>query len=445
MRTGKGALVTAVRPDSICAHEGMQPGDRLLSVNGRPLNDQIDYRFYTAEDVVRVDALHGEDRISFTAEKSEGEDLGLDFAEATFDGVRRCRNRCLFCFVDRLPPGLRPSLSVRDDDYRYSFLFGSYVTLTNLSEPDWARIVAQRLSPLYVSIHATDNDVRRRLLGNPKAPDILAQLRRLAHAHISVHAQVVLCPGLNDGQHLERTISDLAAPSDCVESMAIVPVGLTGFGNRQEVHSFTTDEMRSVIDQVKPWQQRFRRTLGRTFVHLADEFYVRTGMPLPSAARYDGYPQYENGVGMARVLLSEWQRARRRLGCAPGARAHFTIACGEAIQALLRPMIDHLRTETVSEIHLYPIKNRFFGGNVTTSGLLTATDVVGQLADKSLGSALVLPRNMFDADGSRTLDGASADVISARLGVPVVVVSSISDLICLIVGDSPALAQDSRR
>lgn len=421
--------IAAVAPGTPAASLGLRPGDRLLGINGQPLWDQVDYRFLCASERLQLDLVRDGGSFRMSLEKDSDEELGLEFAEATFDGVRRCRNRCLFCFVDRMRPGLRSSLYVKDDDYRYSFLFGSYVTLTNLQEEDWRRLATQRLSPLYVSVHATDLVLRRTLLGNPAAPDLMDQLRRLAELHIDVHAQVVLCPGLNDGPRLERTVFDLATLAKSVRSVAVVPVGVTCFGPSNGIRPLTAAEMGSVVAQVRTWQKAFQRSVGRRFVHLADEFYLRSGSPVPSGRSYDGYPQFENGVGMTRVLLDEWGRVRRRLRLTNASRARLTLVCGELIAPHLVRIVDDLSAATGATMRVHVVTNRFFGSAITVSGLLAATDVVDALRGQPIGDLLVLPRAMFDSAGTRTLDESDVSAIQAELGVQVVTARSSGELV----------------
>ncbi|MHB1132390.1 MAG: DUF512 domain-containing protein [Chloroflexota bacterium] len=433
--------MSAVAEGSPAAQAGIQAGDELLAVNGEAVCDLIDYRFLTEADEMELEVRRGDRILSRAVSKSSDEELGLEFAAATFDGVRRCQNRCRFCFVDRMRPGLRRSLYLKDDDYRYSFLFGNYVTLTNLREDDWQRLAKQRLSPLHVSVHATDLELRRRLLGNPEAPNILAQLRRLASLRISVHAQIVLCPELNDGAALDQTIGDLAELASAVDSVAIVPVGLTAFGPENEVRRFSETEMRQVITQVSGWQRRMRRGLGRTFVHLADEFYLRAGAGLPSARHYDGFPQYENGIGMARLLLDEWQRARRRLRPSTAPQPSLSLVCGQLIAPLLGRIVDELAQHTGANLSLYAVANNYFGPAVTVSGLLSGTDVLAALRKQSLGDLLVLPRAMFDSDGNRTLDEMDVTAIAGTLGVPTVTAGSVTELIAILNGTASAASQ----
>lgn len=422
------AVVSGVRPHSLAAQLGLRAGDCLLSVNGAPLRDQIDYRFAIADERVSIEAVQDGRVATLQVEKEPDEDLGLDFAETTFDGVRRCRNRCLFCFVDRLPKGLRQSMYVKDDDYRYSFLHGSYVTLTNLREEDWQRIFAQRLSPLYVSVHATNLDTRRRLLRIKDAPDVVEQIRSLGEHRIHVHAQIVLCPGVNDGEDLDRTIADLASLHENVISAAVVPVGLTRFGPPDGPRRFTVDELRATLRQVRGWQRRLRPRLGRSFVYLADEYYLATGSDLPGKRLYDGFPQYQNGVGLARVLLDEWLQVRRRLPRAGDRPPTVSLVTGELATPLLGPIVDELNANAGAKLTLYTARNEFFGHAVNVAGLLTASDLFAALAGLPLGDLLVLPRAMFDAEGLRTLDDYSASQVGEKLNVPVLVLSSIRDL-----------------
>jgi putative radical SAM enzyme (TIGR03279 family) len=325
---------------------------------------------------------------------------------------------------------MRAPLYVKDDDYRYSFLFGSFITLTNLTEDDWARILEQRLSPLFVSVHASDLEVRRRILNNKSAPDILAQLRRLGSARIRVNAQVVLCPGINDDEILERTITDLAEQHNCVNSVAVVPVGLTRFGPPDGPRRPTVEEMGATLGQVQRWQRVMRRTLGRTFVYLGDEFYLRTGVKPPGARSYDGYPQYQNGVGLARVLLDEWTQARRHLKQAT-ATPHLSLVSGELAAPLLQMVAAELNSLAGANAHLQVVRNNFFGPEVNVAGLLTAGDVLAQLRVRQLSEVVVLPRAMFDSTGIRTLDGYTRDDVERELGLPVEIAGSVGELVAL--------------
>ncbi len=331
----RGGVIDSVEPDSPCDRAGIQPGDVLLRINGRKLRDAIDYQFFSAdEELLQLDVATGASpnvERSIVIRRDVDEVLGLSFTEPTFSPIRECNNHCPFCFIDQLPGSMRNSLYIRDDDYRYSFLFGNFVTLTNLNERDWERLAEQRLSPLYVSVHATEPALRRLLLGNDRAPDIRRQLERLFSIGIQVHTQIVTCPGMNDGAELERTLQDLTAYFPNVLSIGVVPVGLTrtpgeilaGPGASCSrilpsaadlpLRTFRPEEAREVVRQTRRWQRRLRRDHGCSLVYASDEFYLLCDEPVPSAAWYDGYPQYENGIGMVRDLVDDWRRLRRRL------------------------------------------------------------------------------------------------------------------------------------
>ncbi len=466
---GAGGVIAAVEPGSLAEEAEIRPADRLVAINGRRLRDVIDYQFYSSDENLTLEVERDGAVRSIEVEKDAGEPLGLEFEDPTFDRLRTCNNACPFCFLKGLPRGLRRSLYLKDDDYRYSFLYGNFVTLTNLSQADWARVFEQQLSPLYVSVHATEPEVRRQLLGNPRAPEILPQIDALAEAGIQIHTQVVLCPGQNDGAHLEQTIRDLSSRFPTVQSIGAVPVGLTPRqtdllarnarqhpivavppkGDRPDardhaddltalrttthcervvpggVRLYRPEEAREVVAQITPWQRAFRKQLGRTLVYLADEFYLMAGAPVPSGRCYDGYPQYENGIGMVRSLLDDWHRTRRRLARAGGGwpRRRAAIGCGQLPAGLLRPIVAELN-ELGFDVTLVPIRNDFFGSSITVSGLLTGADVHASLA-ASRFDFVFLPRYMLDTAGVRTLDGWTPDEIRDQLGTEVVFTTSL--------------------
>lgn len=352
---------------------------------------------------------------------SKGGQVLLEGArEARGRGPRRCRNRCFFCYVKGLPPRLRPSLYLRDDDLLHSFLFGSFVTLTNLSERDWKLLEGRRLSPLQVSVHTTNLELRRLMLGNPRAPDILGQLGRLGSLGIRVHAQVVLCPGLNDGAHLEETIEDLVRLHQVVESVALVPVGLS-LHLKERLASrpgpwplthFTPQRSRGLLEWAAPRQEAFRRALGRSFLHLADEFYLLADCPIPEAPCYDGFPQYQNGVGMVRTLLDGWVKFERkvkervRAGDAPGLR-RLVVLCGTLIAPILKDLSCRLGEITGQEVIVAPVQNRLFGPQVTVSGLLAGRDLLEALPPLGEGDVVLVPRRALEASGRLFLDSLS--------------------------------------
>ncbi len=426
MAQGVGGVITTVRPGSVGAEVGLEPGDVLVRINGHPLRDVLDYQYYAAEEVLELEVVRAGQRHILVVERDYDEDLGLDFAEPLFDGLRQCDNRCPFCFVQQMPKGLRRSLYVRDDDYRYSFLLGNFITLTNLTEADWQRIGEQRLSPLYVSVHATDLAVRRRVLGNPQAPDILAQLRRLGEMGIAVHGQIVLWPGLNDGAILRRSIAELAELWPTVRTLALVPVGLTRY-HTGPVRALRPEEAAAVLDLAAEVAQDLRARLGCTWLFPADELYLLAGRPIPPKAFYDTDAQRENGVGLVRALLEDWARARRRKR-RPSALRRVTWVSGTLIAPTLARLADQFTARTGVEVRLVPVSNRFFGPSVTVSGLLTGQDVLAALAGRDLGERVFLPRAMFDAAGLRTLDEVTLEECTDRLGVPVHLAATLSEV-----------------
>ena len=413
-----GGVISAVAPDSLAADLDLRPGDRIASINGRPLLDVLDYQFVSADGIVELSVLRDGEQLLFELDGDES-DLGVEFDAPTFDGLRRCRNNCAFCFVPQNPRAARKSLFVKDDDYRYSILYGGFVTLTNLTESDWTRLAEQRLSPLNVSVQATDPDVRRRLIGNPKAPDVVEQLRRLTGLGIVVNAQVVLCPGLNDGAQLDRTISDLAELRPGVATLSVVPVGLTDVGLRRDsgVRRHTSDEARATLDQVEAWRKRFRRESGESFVHASDEFYLLAGRPVPAARQYDGFTQYSNGVGMLRTTFDELARLRRSAAARrPAAVGHATVVTGTLAAPALAPVFAEVGRLLGCEIDLLAVENRFFGPSVTVAGLLTAVDVVAAARGRDLGEVVLLSRHALDSDGERFLDDATPADLATVLG-----------------------------
>jgi len=406
-----------VQPDSLAARVGLRPGDELLAINGHSLRDVIDVQFYGAEEQLTLLARRGAEKLTLQAYRRYGEPLGLEFTSPTFDiSVRLCNNRCSFCFVSQMPPGLRDSLYVKDDDYRHSFLFGNYITLTNLTEEDWARIEEQHLSPLYISVHATEPDLRRRLLRNPGAPDIMAQLRLLEDIGIEVHTQLVLLPGLNDGPHLDRSISDLGSLYPAVRSISIVPVGLTKY-HRGGFRPYTSAEMRRVWEQVTFWQQRLRQRLGVSFAYLADEWYLRLGENVPHQAAYDGLDLRENGVGLTRTLLDDWSQTSKALAALGASQTWVT---GTLAAPLLERLARRFARHTGVAVKVVPVPNHFFGPTVSVAGLLTGQDVITRLREDSSQGIVVLPAVMFRGPEGRSLDEMRPEEIARALERPVV-------------------------
>jgi putative radical SAM enzyme (TIGR03279 family) len=408
----------------------------MVSINGHVLRDVIDYRFYGAEEELEIIVERDGQRRVLQIERSYDEDLGIEFTAPTFDGLRRCNSQCAFCFIAGMPKGMRPSLYVRDDDYRYSFLFGNFITLTNLTEADWQRLAEQRLSPLYISVHATDPALRRRILGNPAAPDVTDQLGQMGELGIQLHTQVVLMPGLNDGPALAQTVADLATLHPAVQSIAIVPVGLTKY-HRCDLRPYGPDEAEPILEQIAAWQREYHRQHDLNLVYASDEWYLLAGHEVPSADEYDGFPQVENGVGLTRVFLDEWEEAKSRVRRSTFKVDKITLVCGTLIASLLEEIAAEFGQLTGLEVKVIAVVNELFGPTVTVSGLLTGQDVMAALQQRTLegrdlGNVVFLPRTLFDAAGEVTLDDMTPLEIGARLGTKVEIAGALGELVGLL-------------
>jgi putative radical SAM enzyme (TIGR03279 family) len=406
-------LIARVNPESTAARLGLRAGDAVLAVNGHAVRDVIDFQFFAAEEEIELKFRRNQTEKEISIQRRYGEPFGIEFAHPTFDvDIRRCNNKCAFCFVTQSPRNMRPTVYIKDDDYRYSFLFGHYVTLTNLKEGDWARIQQQHLSPLYVSIHATDHKLRKELLGNPAAPDILEQLAWFRDHGLTVHAQLVLVPGINDGEMLDKSIEDLWQFHPTVVSVSIVPVGLTRY-RKPGLHGYNGDEASRILRQLEPYRRRFKKEAGIRFVYPSDEWYLLAIRPFPSTRAYDRFELVENGVGMVRQFLDDWRNLQKKGFDKPEIR-RATMVCGTLIAPIMREYLAEFNQQTGSDIQCVPIENKWYG-NVSVSGLLTAADVIEQLKDRDIGEMLLLPRVMFDNSGQVTLDGLTPQAIAARL------------------------------
>lgn len=435
-----GGVISRVLPGSIAEEIGLHPGDRVIAVGDHILRDVIDYRFAIADEQIDL-LVHSEgENIVYEIEKDSDDELGIEFTETLFDRVKTCSNACAFCFVAQMPPGLRSSLYVKDDDYRLSFLYGNFITLLNLREADWQRIANQHLSPLYVSVHATDPALRARLMGRRKVPNMLAQLRRIGNLGINVHTQIVACPGINDGAALRQTIHDLAALYPVVQSIAIVPVGLTRYRPHATaarpiapdipIRSFTADEAASVVELAASLGKTYRRTLGVQLVYPSDELFLLAGSDIPPTPFYDSYPHYFNGVGMTRDFLENWQRIRRHIPTRATAPMRVALACGTLIAPVFQRLLGSLSAGNL-EWQVAPVVNQFFGETVTVSGLLTGQDVVATLRADHYTHA-ILPRAMFDHEGNRTLDEYHLHDIAEATGLPVQIASHPDELVACV-------------
>ncbi|MEO8890923.1 MAG: TIGR03279 family radical SAM protein [Coleofasciculaceae cyanobacterium] len=430
------ALITKVIPDSIAAEIGFESGDAIVAINGTRPRDLIDYQFLCADEMLELEVLDAAGGShSVEIEKDYDDDLGLEFETALFDGLIQCNNNCPFCFIDQQPPGKRQSLYLKDDDYRLSFLYGSYLTLTNLTKKEWDRIEQMRLSPLYVSIHATEPDIRRRLLKNERAGQILDQLKWFKKRRLQIHAQVVVCPGINDGIHLEQTLQDLAkfhtGEVPTVASAAVVPVGLTKFRpNQDELIAVSREKALEVISQVQALQEKFHQKLGSTFAWLADEWFLIAQAELPSESHYEDYPQIGNGVGSIRQFIKQFQvTASQMLPKQLETPKRFTWVVGNAVEKAFEPIVKQLNAVEGLEVKLAALPSDYWGQEITVTGLLTGQDLLNNLQNKDLGDAILLPSLMLKQGDTRFLDDLTVAEISTQLNVPILAVDGIEELI----------------
>lgn len=430
------ARISSIVPDSIGEELGFEIGDAIVAINGEPPRDLIDYQYLCAEEELTIEVLdkHGETH-HLELEKDYDDNLGLEFETALFDGLIQCNNRCPFCFIDQQPPGKRESLYLKDDDYRLSFLYGSYLTLTNLTQREWDRIAQMRLSPLYVSVHATEPELRSKLLKNPRAGKILEQLQWFQDHHLQIHAQVVVCPEINDGIHLERTLRDLAkfhqGDLPTVLSAAVVPVGLTRFRPQEdELIPVSTEKAQSIIQQVQPLQKEFHQALGTNFAWLADEWFLMGRQELPPASHYENYPQLGNGVGSIRQFIQEFQTvAQTMLPSQINSPRRLTWVVGNAVEIAFQPLVEQLNRVSGLNVELAPCRSNYWGQNITVTGLLTGEDLLTTLQGKDLGDGILLPSLMLKDHDTRFLDDLTLETVSQKLGISIFPVTGIAHLI----------------
>jgi putative radical SAM enzyme (TIGR03279 family) len=416
----EGVVVEKVRPRSAAALAGLLPGDRLLAINGTPLRDPIDFQFQAGEETLRVRLERGGTAAVVTLTRQWGRDLGLELAAPRPGEITTCANKCVFCFIHQLPKGLRKSLYVKDDDYRLSFLHGNYITLTDLSEDDLQRIIDQRLSPLYVSVHATDPDLRHRLLGQPRVQrDLLPRMERLAKAGITMHAQIVLCPDLNDGPHLARSVSELAGLHPGVATVAVVPVGLTRHRDKlPRLRSVAPEEAHRLVPTIESWQREMRKTLGSRFVYPADELYLMAGIELPPARHYEGFPLLEDGVGLVRRFTDGFLRASRRLPRAVSPPRNISVVTGTMFSPRMTSLLDRVRVEGL-KINVVPVVNNLFGPAIGVAGLLTGQDILNELSRRHVGDLVLVPGAALRERDGVFLDDLTPKDLEVNLGVRV--------------------------
>ncbi len=424
--------ITEVYPGSLAARHDVRVGDFLLSINNSPIRDVLDYRFYLAERSVTLQVQRDGETLAVSMRKGEYDDIGLSFETPLMDEKQRCKNGCVFCFIDQNPEGMRESIYFKDDDSRLSFLHGNYITLTNMTEEDVARIVKMRFSPINVSVHTTNPELRVKMMKNKNAGKVLSYLRAFADAGLSICGQIVLCKGLNDGEELLRSMRDLSEYYPALTSVSVVPAGLTKFRDRlYPLTDFSAEEASAVIDMVESFAEAHRKKTDSRLFFLADEFYLKAGRPLPDEEYYEGYPQIENGVGMLRALEEEFSFAiedaesvcdlckrERSISIATGVAAYPHIC---SIAEKIERIVPNLH------IDVYKIINRFFGESITVAGLLTGKDICDQLHQMPLGEELLISKSTLRAGESVFLCGMTVEEMERRLGTQVRAVESDGD------------------
>lgn len=412
------AKVNTVSRGSIAEKNGIKPGDVIIGINGKEICDYLDYMFSSANELLEIELS---DR-KITVKNEDFEPLGIEFESLLIDEPRSCHNKCVFCFIDQLPENMRESCYFKDDDYRLSFLQGNYVTLTNMSDADLDRIIEYAIPRINVSVHTTNPELRGKMLNNKFAGKIMEQIKRFADGGLRINCQVVLCRGYNDGAELDRTISDLGGFGECIESLSIVPVGISAhrYGLTQ-LEPFDKESSKIVIEQVEKWQKKFKEELGTNFVYLADEFYIMAGEDIPFAEEYDGFPQIENGVGLCASLKAEFDDAlnshRRKK-----VKTEKTVVTGYLAYDFVKGLVSKL--DKSEKINVVKIKNKFFGENITVSGLVTGRDIIDQLKGKKLGKSILIPVSMLKHEEPVFLDDTTISDVERALNVKVAVVNN---------------------
>ncbi len=416
--------VTHVRTGSRAAKVGILEQDQLVAINGREICDVLDYRFYLTDCNITLSVLRGKTPLEFHIRKQEYDDIGLDFETPLMDQKHSCENKCMFCFIDQLPRGMRSSLYFKDDDSRLSFLHGNYITLTNLREKDIQRIIHMHISPVNVSVHTTNPELRVKMMKNKRAGEVLSYLQMMADAGIKLCCQIVLCKGVNDGEELTRSMHDLAALYPAMESTSVVPVGLTKFRDGlYPLEPFSTEESADIIEQINRFGDACLKAYGTRLFYPADEFYIQAGLPLPNDEFYESYAQIQNGVGMLTDMrtsflweLEDCEEAYRQAFHGP---REISIATGYAAYEHIASLC-HTLEEKFSglRVHVYAIENRFFGDRITVAGLLTGKDLQEQLTGQALGEELLFPDAALRAEGDVFLDDMSPEELSRTLHVP---------------------------
>lgn len=423
-------IINCVQSGSIAEEAGIEKGDTLISINGEKIIDIFDYRFLIENTSLLLEIQKPDGEIwEIEIDKDEDEDLGMEFESSMLDEASSCTNKCIFCFIDQLPGGMRDTLYFKDDDSRLSFLMGNYITLTNMDYDDIDRIIKYRMSPINVSVHTTNPDLRVFMLKNRFAGDVMEKIRRLVGAGINVNCQIVLCRGINDGDELDRSISDMGELYPGISSVSVVPVGITKHREGlSDLKPFDKESCSAVVAQVENWQKIFKDKYDTRIVYLADEFYIMSGIQIPNYEDYEDFPQIENGVGLIALLKQEIFEYLDRVQSSIGKEAlsrSISIATGVSAYGFIKEMAGVIETRfTGININVYEIKNNFFGENVTVVGLLTGEDLVSQLVGKELGEELLISRSMLKASENLLLDDYTVEMLAQKLKVKVIPVDN---------------------
>lgn len=450
-REKKENVIIKVEKGSIAEEIGIEPGDILLSVNGKNVEDVFDYRFLINDEYIELEIKTRQGEVcTVEIEKDYYEDLGIIFEDGLMDEAKSCRNKCIFCFIDQLPKGMRDTLYFKDDDSRLSFLQGNYVTLTNMKDEDLERIIYYHLSPINISVHTTDLELRKKMLCNRFADNVLKRMQLLADAGIEMNLQIVLCKGINDGKVLEKSIEDLAKFYPHARSLSVVPVGITRYRDGlYPLEPFEKEDSLQVVELVEKCQKKLKKEIGTSFVFISDEFYINAGLEMPSSQAYEDFPQIENGVGMTALMQEEFDEYLGRLKADKNLKKEVSVVTGTAAYPFIKGLCQSLEEKFENvKINVYAIKNDFFGGRISVSGLLTGTDIINQLKDKPLGEYLCLPKNLLRSGEKKRilLDDITVEDIEKALNVKIKIADgSGSDFIKTVLDIKEKVHKKKRR
>lgn len=415
-------IIHDVIKNSIADELGIQKGDLFLSINNKDITDIIDYKFEETGEFVQLEIEKSDGyRYLFEIEKDYDEDLGLVFKEEIIDKPKHCKNKCIFCFIDQLPKNVRESLKFKDDDYRLSFLQGNFITMTNMTDSEIERLIKYRMTPIYISVHATDDEIRKKMLNNPFASGILDKIKKLVDNGIEVHCQIVLCPGLNDGKVLDKTIADLSRLYPGIKSAAVVPVGLTDYReNLYRLEPYNLNSARAVVDQVSSWQKKLKSELGSSFIFIADEFYILSNKVIPEYSHYEDFPQIENGVGLIALFKYQFEKNLRLLHNKKINKNKYIVITGVSAFNFISEITERLRTIGFN-IETEKIYNDFFGHNITVSGLIVGRDIINQMKGKLNGEILIIPDSMLKDKTVMFLDNTTLFDVEKELNTRIIV------------------------